>query len=157
MVFAPDLSDLYMWDPGTGPYPRRVALAPRTPANERSTSGVGVCTPCGAVSIFPMSDCWCIEEMHWGTYTMTGKTTQTNEKLLSTERLVRVTSATNEDHQNVLYQYVVMPQQSRCVCLRNTRYSLCMARDSWFGAQHNVGLVRCETLTHPYGISGDTF
>ena len=53
-----------IYDPGIRPYPPRVrrdlgvgprgnsrrALAPRAPANEQSPSGVGVSTPCGAVS-----------------------------------------------------------------------------------------------------------
>ena len=35
--------------PGMEPYPPRVALAPRTPANQQSGSGIGVSTPYGAV------------------------------------------------------------------------------------------------------------
>ena len=53
-VFVPGLLELYMYgrisDPGMRPYPPRLALAPRTPANQRSCSGVGVSTPCRAVS-----------------------------------------------------------------------------------------------------------
>ena len=30
-----------IYDPGIGPYPRLIPLAPRTPANQRSASGVG--------------------------------------------------------------------------------------------------------------------
>ena len=51
-------------DPGMGPYYLTpVALAPRTPANQQSASGVGVFTPCGAVStwgttVFVLSVCW---------------------------------------------------------------------------------------------------
>ena len=39
-----------IYDPGMGPYPLRVALAPHAPAKERSAGGVGVSTSCGAVS-----------------------------------------------------------------------------------------------------------
>ena len=35
---------------GTWPYPPRVVLALRAPANQRSARGIGVSTPCGAVS-----------------------------------------------------------------------------------------------------------
>ena len=53
-VFVPNLLDLYMYGrsivPGMAPYPPRVPLAPRTPANQRSASGVGVSTPCRQVS-----------------------------------------------------------------------------------------------------------
>ena len=38
------------FDPGMGPYPPRIALAPRTPANQRSTSGSEIPTPYVAVS-----------------------------------------------------------------------------------------------------------
>ena len=49
-------------DPGMGPYPPRVTLAPRTPAKQQSARGVGVATPCGAVSTrrtpFSSPVCW---------------------------------------------------------------------------------------------------
>ena len=52
-VFVPRLSELYMYggiyDPGMGPC-RRQRHYSRAPANQRSAGGVGVSTPCGAVS-----------------------------------------------------------------------------------------------------------
>ena len=47
------------YDPGMGRYPARVALAARNPANHRPESGVGVSTPCGAVSTrIEHRSCW---------------------------------------------------------------------------------------------------
>ena len=37
-------------DPGIGPYRPRLPLTPRTPANQRSASGVGASAPCRQVS-----------------------------------------------------------------------------------------------------------
>ena len=52
-VFVTDSLKLYMYgrisDPGMIPYPPRAALAPQTRANQRSASGIGVSTTCGAV------------------------------------------------------------------------------------------------------------
>ena len=51
---SPVCRELYMYvrilDPRMGPYPPRVVLAPRIPANHQSAIGVVVSTPCGAVS-----------------------------------------------------------------------------------------------------------
>lgn len=40
-----------VYDPGMEPFPPRVPLASRTPANQQSAIGVGLCTSCGTVSI----------------------------------------------------------------------------------------------------------
>ena len=52
--FVPGVLELQMYgknsDPEMGPYPSRVALAPRTPTDQQSDRGVVVSTPCGAVS-----------------------------------------------------------------------------------------------------------
>ena len=52
-VFVSGSSKLYMcgriYDPKMRPYPPLVRRIPRTPTNQRSTSGGGVSTPCGVV------------------------------------------------------------------------------------------------------------
>ena len=52
-VFVPGLPELQrcerISDPGRRPYPIRVALALRTPANQRSASGIGVSAQCVAI------------------------------------------------------------------------------------------------------------
>ena len=53
-VFVPALSELYKYgsvsDPGMGPYRARVALAPRTLANQRSAKGLGIHTVRGCIN-----------------------------------------------------------------------------------------------------------
>ena len=39
-----------IYETGMGTYPPRVALALHAPANQRSARGIGISTPCGAVS-----------------------------------------------------------------------------------------------------------
>ena len=56
-------------DPGMGPYPPRVLLAPRTSANHRSADGGGVSTPCGAVLTRAIAVCvpsWSELQMYGG-------------------------------------------------------------------------------------------
>ena len=67
-VFVPGFFYLKMHgrvsDPGMRLYAPRMALTPRTPANQQSASEVGVSTPCGAVStlettaVFVPGVCW---------------------------------------------------------------------------------------------------
>ena len=52
-VFRPGWFEMLTYgrisDPGMGPYPPRLPLAPPTPADQRSTNRIGVSKPCGAV------------------------------------------------------------------------------------------------------------
>ena len=53
IIFVQEVLELYRYggvrDTGMGSYLPRVALAPHAPANQRSASGIGVSTSCGAV------------------------------------------------------------------------------------------------------------
>ena len=52
-VFRPGWLEMLTYgrisDPGMGPYPPRLPLAPPTPADQRSTNRIGVSKPCGVV------------------------------------------------------------------------------------------------------------
>lgn len=54
--FVGFVDDGNICDPGTGPYPPRLPLASRAPANQQSDSGVGFLAPCGAVPTRGITD-----------------------------------------------------------------------------------------------------